>query len=191
MPINVRSAAQCALGPRPGTHANRSQPDPPEPAAPPRPPPSLRLQPWASRRPSRPAPRGGLRGTSASPHRAHPHAVATPPRANLLPSALPAAKPRVTPKPSGREAEAWQRRREVGGARGGAAPRLIIPASQDLPGPRAAAPQGPLSPEAPPPACLRSRSALRSWDLGRRLAWALRSVFTLLDRRADVAPRPC
>lgn len=89
-------------------------------------------------------------------------AAATPPRANLLPSALPAAKPRVTPKSSGREAEAGQRRREAGGARGGAAPRLIIPASRDLPGPPAAAPQGPLSPEAPPPACLRSRSGLGS-----------------------------
>lgn len=186
MPINFRSAAPSALGPRPGTHTNRPQPDPPGPAAPPRPPPPLRLQHCASLARALP-PGDSLRPTSASPHRAHWPATATPPRAKLLPSALPAAKPRVTPKPSGREAEAGQRRREAGGARGGAAPRLIIPASPDLPGPPAAAPRGPLSPEAPPPACLRSRSILGS---GLRMrsepAWTLRSVVSQLDVRTDV-----
>lgn len=185
VPINFRSAAPSALGPRPGTHANRPQPEPPGPAAPPRPPPPpLRLQPCASLVRALP-PGGSLRPTSAFPHRAHRPAAATPPRANLLPSALPAAKPRVTP--SGREAEAGQRRREAGGARGGAAPRLIIPASRDLPGPPAAAPQGPLSPEAPPPACLRSRSGLGS-RLRKRSepAWALGSVVSQLDVRTDV-----
>ncbi|XP_040608751.1 translation initiation factor IF-2-like [Mesocricetus auratus] len=149
--------------PRPGTHANRPKPGRPRPLASHRPSgcsPAPHA-PWPS--PSRSAPGRGLRPTSASPHRGPGPAAATQPRANLLPSALASAKPRVNPKRSGREAEAGQRRREAGGARGGAAPRLIIPASRDLPGPPAAAPQRPLSPEAPPPACLRSRSALGSW----------------------------
>ena len=113
VPINFRSAARSALGPRPGTHANRPQPDPPGPAAPPRPPPPpLRLQPCAAFPRAFP-PRGSLRPTSAAPHHAHRPAGATPPRANLLPSALPAAKPRVTPKPGGR------RRRRRGSADAG------------------------------------------------------------------------
>lgn len=151
MPINFTSVAPSALGPKPGTHANRPQPDPPGPAAPPCPLPPLRLQHCASLARALP-PSDSLRPTSAFPHRAYRPAATTPPRAILLPSSLPAAKPRVTPKTSEREAEAeaGQRRREAGGARGGAAPRLIIPASPDLPRPPAAAPQGPLCPKPRP-----------------------------------------
>lgn len=98
--------------PDPGTQANRPQPDPPGPAAPPHPPPPLWLQPCASLPRAFP-PRGSLLPPSASPHHAHRPAATTPPRANLLPSALPAAKPRVTPKPGGR------RRRRRGSADAG------------------------------------------------------------------------
>ncbi|XP_063123869.1 basic proline-rich protein-like [Rattus norvegicus] len=158
--------------PNPGpTPTGRSQ------TRPGRPRPLVRRRPsGCSTAPSSPRPSG--RATASARLRYSLTALTgqPPPRAILLPSALPAAKPRVTPKPSGREAEAGQRRREAGGARGGAAPRLIIPASPDLPGPPAAAPQGPLSPEAPPPACLRSRSTLSSGlRTGSEPAWTLSS----------------
>lgn len=169
-------------------HANQLQPAPAGPAR-------------AGRAPQAAAPRLPRPGPPALPLGARqpppPDLRAPSPRSGLPPppsSGLTCcpppcpAKPRVNPKPSRREAGA-------GGAGGGAAPRLTIPASRDLPGPPAADPQGPLGAEAPPPTCSRSRSALGSWAL-RAAGASLGSQVSIFpagreDRRADVAPRPC
>lgn len=136
-------------------HANQLQPAPAGPARAGRAPQAAAPHPRApaSRSPARQPPPPDLRAPS-------PRSGLPPPPSRGLTCCPPPcrAKPRVNPKPSRREAGA-------GGAGGGAAPRLTIPASRDLPGPPAAAPQGPLGAEAPPPACSRSLNALGSWAL--------------------------
>lgn len=107
----------------------------------------------------------------APPHRARAGdgAAASGPRLTL-PRPLTNPKPRVTPQlGGGRETEAGRRRREAGregweGLGAGLSPRLIIPASENFPGPRAVAVHWSLMLRrggvkgSPAPECRRSRT---------------------------------